>query len=190
MEKENTKYKKIRSESTKLMYYIVSGFCFLFTVLYISPVGDRENKDAPSSEFFVVQGTSVQTEVMNLEKADQVTSFVIVTPKAVPEGFELKGVTVFKKENQKSDQVTLNYITNSNESFKIEESVFKKGLGLGVILDKGDNQTEKVDLFGGVGTLFSNKNGIIKIIWTTRTHFFSIEGHITKEDIIKIAKSM
>lgn len=158
--------------------------------LFIKVGGSEENENGPSSdEFTVIEGSEVISEQMNLEQAQNVTSFAIVAPKWVPADFYLKDVTVSKKTNEKSEDIYLNYQGDQKE-FKIREIIIGNEFGLGATVDEEDTKMEEVDINGHTATLLIYKNGFIELVWTTQNHYFLIEGFLTRVQMLKIAKSM
>jgi hypothetical protein len=158
--------------------------------LFIKVGGSKENGNGPSSdEFTVIQGSEVISEQMGLEQAQSETSFPIIIPQWVPSDYYLKNVTVSKKTNKKSQDIYLNYQGDQNE-FTIREVAIGNQFGLGTTVDHEDTKLEEVEINGHTATLLIYKNGFLEVIWTTQNHYFLIEGFLTREQMLKIARSM
>lgn len=158
--------------------------------LFIKVGGSEENENGPSSdEFTVIEGSEVISEQMNLEQAQQETEFPIIVPKRLPSGVHLKNVTVLKKANIKSKEIYLNYMGSDNQ-FTIREMVVGNRFGFGASFDQEDTKVEEININGHKANLIKYKNGFMGLVWITQNHYLSIEGNITKEQIIRIAESM
>ncbi|QYR23766.1 DUF4367 domain-containing protein [Paenibacillus sp. sptzw28] len=163
------------------------------TVQLFIKVGNPEikDKDAPSNDFSIVQGSEVTSEQMSLEEAQKDTAFSIIVPEGISSEFVLKHVTVVKKQNEKkSKEIYLNYEGQDQRVFTVTEKEIDNQFGSGEIADQDDTKIEEINLNGQTATLFLFKDGKTRLIWTIPSHYFSIEGQITKEEIIQIAKSM
>lgn len=160
-------------------------------VQLVTRSGDVRNKPgAPSNdEFTIVEGSEVVTKQMSLEEASQNTAFTIVIPRTLPAGFTLKNVTVLKEGTEKSKEIFLNYEGNS-KGFIVNEKLAGAQMGTGTIVDREDTTIEQVSINGQKGSLLTFKNGTTNLIWITNSYYYSIEGKLSKEEIIAIAKSM
>lgn len=150
----------------------------------------QNNADAPTpDEFSIVEGSEIVTQKMNLDQAQKLTSFNISVPKVLPSEFSLKYVTVLKKGTERSREIFLNFEGN-DRGFIINEKLVGGQLGSGTVVDREDTQVEQISLNGQEASLLSFKNGTTQLIWVTQTNYFSIEGKLTKQEIIQISKSM
>jgi len=154
----------------------------------------NEAKNAPPSDelFQVIEGSEQIPEHMSLSEAQEVTSFPIQIPKVVPNDFQLKNVTVMRMQSgeEKSTDITLNYSGLQRGGFTIKEMATGEQFGFGSVVDRDDTKVETVQIHDQKGTLLLFKNGQSKLIWITPSHFYSIDGDLTREEIIEIARSM
>lgn len=149
-----------------------------------------ENEDAPIiDDMYIIDEDELISLELDLEEAQRETVFSIKQPKVVPEEYTLKNVTVFKGENAKSEDITLNYEGNEG-NFNINQKLFEESFSAGVTIDNNDTQIESVDIHEHSGSLLQYKNGFLELIWVTESHYYSISGPLSKDQIIKIATSM
>ncbi|QTD40405.1 DUF4367 domain-containing protein [Sporosarcina sp. Te-1] len=148
-----------------------------------------DSMDLPKATAFqVIETPDYQTEQLSMEKAQSVTDFPIILP-AVPNDFQLAHVDVIRKQNEMSKEIYLNY-TNGHRDFTIAEFSSTESFSFGIMADQDDALLEELIIGGQKGSLITYKNNTRQLIWMTESHYFSIEGNLTKEEIIKIAKSM
>ncbi len=160
------------------------------THLFVKVGDSNGGENAPSSDdFSIVEGSEVTSKSMSLEEAQKVTTFSIIVPHHVPSPFVLKQVSVLRKGNEMSQEIYVHYEENQG-GFIITEKQMEDEFGSGMIVDHEDTKIEELKINGQKATLLLFKNGILQLIWTTQDHYFSIEGKLTKEEIIQIAKSM
>ncbi|MFK4997553.1 DUF4367 domain-containing protein [Bacillus sp. N9] len=115
--------------------------------------------------------------------------FPIRIPKYVPDGFQLEQATVLRKEGEKGKEIYVNYISN-DRGFIITELAVEDQFGFGAALDADDVSVEELFIHGQIANLITYKNDHRQLIWMTQTHYFSIEGALTKEEMMEIAQSM
>lgn len=153
--------------------------------------GDAMKKtDAPSSdEFSFVEGSEVVSEQLNLEEAQQVAAFQIKVPQTLPQGFRLKNVTVLRKHSGKSEDIFLHFEGNQR-GFVINEKLAGEQFGSGTIVDQEDTQVEQTAVNGQKASILLFKNGVSKLIFVTQSYYYSIEGQLTKEELLLIAQSL
>lgn len=126
---------------------------------------------------------------LSLEDAQVETAFMIKQPKVIPEGYTLQNVTVIKSETEKSDDIYLNY-ESSEGSFNINQRLVDESFGVGVTVDNDDTQIDSVDIHGYPGSLFQYKDNFLELIWVTESHYYSISGMLSRDEIIEISESM
>lgn len=172
---------------TQFFYKIQGSVAHIFI-----DIGDSSGRsDAPSYDdvFTVVEGSEVTSYQMSLTEAQENTDFIIILPKYVPSGYVLKETTVLKNELGKAQEVYLHYERNGEE-FTINEKKVGEVFGTGMVVDYEDTKVEQVMIKGQKATFLQYKNGVSQLIWTIPHFYLSIEGNLTKEELIRIAKSM
>ncbi|GBF12255.1 DUF4367 domain-containing protein [Tepidibacillus sp. HK-1] len=177
------------SKVTEIFFKVKGPVTQLFT--RVSSQTDQKGKNPPpdSDQFSVVEGSEIVSVQMSLEEAKKNTAFPIKIPKQVPSEFNLMNVTVLQQQNEKSDNIYLHFRSDTR-SFSINEMTIGDGFGSGSIVDTDDTKVEKVLWYDREASLLTFKNGIVKLFWVDQNLYYSIEGQLTKEEIIQIAKSL
>ncbi|MBC7076669.1 MAG: DUF4367 domain-containing protein, partial [Syntrophomonadaceae bacterium] len=132
-----------------------------------------------------------EKEFYSLDKAQQLLGYNIVLPKFLPEGYELAGIFV-RQENDSMSPVDLHYNDNhGEESLIINENPIVNATAFSYNFRNNDAETRTVNINSSEATLiYFEATGIRKIIWQTTQMYYVIEGSLTEEEIIKIAKSI
>lgn len=158
--------------------------------LFITSNNDINEKNSPSDEeFALVEDSEIISESMTLDEAQKITAFPILTPKWLPGETDLQDVTVIREVNGESEEIYLNY--NGDETqFQIRELTAAASFGFGAALDQEDAVLEEVMIHSYQGNLLTFKNDSTQLLWITEDHFLSIEGNLTKEQIMEVAESM
>lgn len=131
-----------------------------------------------------------RTEHMNLSDAQNVTSFKIVIPKYIPEGFTLHDVLVeFEGENNNSNRVTLLY-KKGEELFSIKQLYIDNQYGNTFGVDNEDTTVKEVEIFNQKATFIIFKDNSKILFWDNMQLHFRIESSLTENEILKIAQSM
>ncbi|MCH1627050.1 DUF4367 domain-containing protein [Fredinandcohnia quinoae] len=157
-------------------------------------VGENEEhiedvKEPSLDEYYVIEGSETTMDEIDLEQAKKETAFPILIPKWVPTDFELEHVLVLTKQNQKSDEIYLQYKSNAKH-FTIRQTSTGHEFGLGMSYNKDEVNVEQIKINGYQANLINRSKGISKLFWVTQSIYYSIDGHLTKEEIIQIAESM
>ena len=160
------------------------------TQLFIKVEGDSPSGDKlPSTDDIYIIDDEMISRELSLEDAQEGTAFIIKQPKIVPEGYTLKNVTIFKSDNEKSDDITLNY-EGSEGYFNMNQKLFGESFSAGITVDNEDAQIDSIDIHGRSANLLQYKDDFLELIWVTEDHYYSISGTLSKEEIVEIAKSM
>ncbi|MDQ0340511.1 hypothetical protein J2S00_003326 [Caldalkalibacillus uzonensis] len=146
------------------------------------------NKNQPPPDIIHYSG-EVKLVTMSLEEAQEVTSFSIVLPSHVPEGFNLRDVTVELVDDEKSDQIILNYV-KGEETLTIRETNIQEQMGYSIGVDHEDTKIIDVDIQGNSGTLFIFKDNSKKLIWVDQDLQFIIDSQLSEHEIKKVANTM
>ncbi|WP_018131125.1 DUF4367 domain-containing protein [Effusibacillus pohliae] len=150
---------------------------------------DTPPDDPSAANARIIEGSEIQSLHMSLEQARQAAGFPIRLPQQVPAEFTLKDVTVLKKRTEKSQEIYLNY-AGSQRRFHINEKMTGPQFGAGAFVDRDDTKVEDVTVHGQKAVLLTYKNGVTELIWVTQDTYFSIEGNLTKQEILQIAESL
>ncbi|HEY4552229.1 MAG TPA: DUF4367 domain-containing protein [Bacillaceae bacterium] len=144
----------------------------------------------PTDEgFAVIEDSEAVSERMSLEEAQKVTDFAIKIPKSVPSDARLDHVAVTRQAGEKSREIYLHYMRGGTP-FTFTQMSASDQFGFGGAADGDDTKIEDVLISGQKGILIVFKNGHVQLIWMTQTHYYSIEGDVTKEEAMQMANSM
>ncbi|GKV56228.1 hypothetical protein NCCP2222_21750 [Sporosarcina sp. NCCP-2222] len=141
-----------------------------------------------ATAFQVIETPEYEAEQLSVEEAQSVTDFPIILP-VVPVDFELSHVDVIRKQNEMSNEIYLNY-TGKDREFTITQLSSTESFSFGIVADRDDSKVEEWIIGAHKGSLITYKNNLRQLIWMTESHYFSIEGNLTEEEIVKIARSM
>lgn len=137
-----------------------------------------------------VLGTATKQETMTLDEAQKITGFNIMTPKSVPDGFDLRDVTAVIRDTGGSDEVQLHYV-RGEEMYTINElDLSDKTMGFVQGVDREDTELRNVNIHAKEGKLFLFKDGTNKLIWEMNHILFEIESSLSEEMLIQIAESI
>lgn len=128
-------------------------------------------------------------------EAQKKVNFTIISPNYIPKGFKLISVDVSNK-NEEKEVVSLLYLYKQNatksQCFEISQKSFPKYTEDDTINVK-TNQTTKVEhitINQTNATLVRYEKSLNKLIWIDQQILYKIDGNLSKEEIIKIAKSV
>jgi len=99
-------------------------------------------------------------------------------PQYIPEGYEIIS-------NEVQHGAVLKIYSNTKNRFIFSQFV----LSINLNIDIENREYEKVDINGNIGIFYTEK-GINHIVWDDSKYCFEIKGSISKDEIIKIAKSL
>ncbi|MBP3041047.1 DUF4367 domain-containing protein [Bacillaceae bacterium Marseille-Q3522] len=137
-------------------------------------------------QYSITGDTQTTSKDMSLEEARKMTNFAIRFPKEVPVEFALKDVTVYTANNEKSNEINLNYEA-AHSSFTIWITAGDE-IGFGSVME--DGRIEEVTVNGRKASFILFRNGFTKLVWTEQDMMYMIEGPLTREEIINMANSM
>ncbi len=150
--------------------------------------GEYTDTEDGVSGIFVIEDSELITQEMDLEEAQKVTDFTINIP-SVPNEFLLEKVIVLREGDQLSNEVYLNYVSGDRE-FIVAEKKLVGQYAFGGVADSDDTVVEEVLINGQTANILSFKDDTRRITWMTQTSYFYVEGKLTMEEILEIAKSM
>lgn len=142
-----------------------------------------------SDDIYMIEEPEMVSYEMSIEDAQQETSFIIKQPKFVPEGYILENVTVFKSQIELSNEIFLNY-SGKKGNFDINQKLLEESFSGGVTINNDDAQIDSVDIQGLSASLLQYHSGFLELIWVTESHYYSISGTLSRDEIIEIAESM
>ncbi len=124
-----------------------------------------------------------------LEEARKKATFKILIPAYLPPGFSLKEVT-WEKIRNPSYRVTLNYQGPQGGFLSISQQNLLGEMGAGYMYDSEDTLVEEVIIQGSPATLTISKNKLARIFWLNQNVSFELFGQISKNEILKVVKSL
>lgn len=143
---------------------------------------------SPSEDFQVIEIETTE-KIMSLSEAQEITDFEILVPKKVPTQFGPPSVKVFYANDQVDDKVELQYYHNE-ESFTIKEYYVRHQMGYGYGADLDDTKVQEIMIHGQKGVLFSYKDGDKRLVWDYLDYHLELNGRLSEEQVIEIARSM
>ncbi len=153
--------------------------------------GDRT--DQPNSDESLMID-DIETEKpdykhMSFEEAQKNTTFDIKEPTFIPDDIESVDITVVQFENEINEMVTIHY-EGAYRSFTIEQGLIGDSFSMGNVFHQEEVEIETIDINGHKASMVKLKHGYTKLIWTTQSHYYSIDGELTEEEVIEIAESI
>ncbi|MEW6662237.1 MAG: DUF4367 domain-containing protein [Bacillota bacterium] len=127
-----------------------------------------------------------ETEV-SLDEARLRLPFNLMLPKYLPEGFQLRSIRLYGKKPVV--EVTLRYI-GPNGLLVIKQKGITDNTASGFGYDVDDTKVKRIDIHGVQATLLENESGQSTIVWHHQGVNFKVEGMLSPEEIIRIAKSL
>jgi hypothetical protein len=154
-----------------------------------TPPMDGKGAPPPSPEVYQVNKVETKEEIMSLSEAQDVTDFEILVPKKVPEYFGPPSVKVFFANDEVDNKIELQY-SHDQDIFTINEHYVRGQMGYGYSVDFDDTKVQEVMIHGKKGVLFSFKNGDKRLIWDYLNYQLELNGRLSEEQIIEIARSI
>lgn len=125
--------------------------------------------------------------------AQKKVHFRLFIPEHIPKDFKLSIVDVLNKYDKK-ETVTFLYINSDSDKeyfFEIMQRSYSNGTNVTMNIQKDENtKTENLTVDGIEYTLISYEKNLNGLLWDIGNIGCEISGNISKDDIIKIAKSM
>lgn len=142
-----------------------------------------------TDHYEVISYSLNHAESLDLEKAREISDFLIRVPQSVPAEFNVSQVKAIRNPNEKIQEVYLIY-QGEKRAFVIREQAIDEKTSLGTAVNLSDTEVLDIHIKGAKGTLFQYQNGVSRLVWMSDRHSFSIEGRLTQEEIISIAESI
>lgn len=160
-------YHHFTTRAIKIMLVAAVLFALLLTAFVI-----------PSSREFIIDNLGIySTYQLTEDNGNSVSGEISVG--YVPEGFELES------EEFKS-KCGVSVYTSTNNYF----TVYKYPSSTKVNFDTENTNVEKISISSKIYTYSSKELDIGCVIWTQNDYIFIIEGHLPKEELLKIAETI
>ena len=98
----------------------------------------------------------------------------------IPEGFELENTDYYSK------YIVNNYVSNDGNSY----TIYKYSSSVKINFNTQDMEIEKIIFNDIVFNYCMSDFGVSSVIWTNNDYIYEIDGQLSKEEIIKIAKTV
>jgi hypothetical protein len=126
-------------------------------------------------------------------EAQKKVHFKLLIPEYIPKEFTLNNVDVSNKYEDK-EAVNFLYLNPSSENkdcYEIMQRSFPNGADVTLNIKKDENtKIENLVIDGIEYTLVSYEKNLTGIFWNNGNIGYEINGNISKDDIIKVVKSM
>lgn len=126
-------------------------------------------------------------------EAQKKVHFKLFMPEHIPKDFKLSRVDVLNKY-EKKETITFLYINSNNDKkdcFEIMQRSYSNGTNVTMNIQKDENtKIENLTIDGIEYTLISYEKNLNGLVWDTGNIGCEISGNISRDDIIRIAKSM
>ncbi len=137
-----------------------------------------------------LEGELKPPEPLNLEEARQRSSFEILAPEYIPEGYIFNYATVSNSTNlapegKSSETATLSY-KKGNESFEIAETIYESEREEPVAIQ----EAEDIDINGNKGKYFDEFPELKMVQWNLGEVEITLTGPLEKAEMLKIAESI
>ncbi|WP_134699326.1 DUF4367 domain-containing protein [Ammoniphilus sp. YIM 78166] len=161
-------------------------------MIRVGDTPDNGKGAPPQEEFSIIPGSQSVPQNMTLEEAQEIMKFPIMVPQVVPGNFNLNHATVMTNAiDEKYSEIILYYSNDIDKEkfFYVQQFTISDQFGAGATY--GDRLIEEVNIGGHKATLaYSPKEEFSTLTWVTQSHYISIWGHLTKDEIIQVAKSL
>ncbi|MFB1050246.1 DUF4367 domain-containing protein [Paraliobacillus sp. JSM ZJ581] len=127
---------------------------------------------------------------MSLEEAVKEASFKIVTPRKIPDGYQLDRVTRKTFEGTPLEDVFLHYGGKGNHFVIKQSKVNEEFYSSSITVNNDIAQVKTIDLDGIEATLISYDDGTTTLLWMRMRTEVSITGNLKKDELITMAKSL
>lgn len=126
-------------------------------------------------------------------EAQKKVHFRLFIPEYIPKDFKLSKVDILNKY-EKKETVTFLYInanSDKKDCFEITQKSFPNGTNIALNIKKDENtKIENITIGGLEYTLVNYEENLNGLLWDSGAIGCEINGNITKDEIIKVAKSM
>jgi len=206
LSKERKKFVKKRNLTAAAFLLIFIGFFFVSS---LTPVGAFTNKIIKSIISITEDTFNIHKKV-NSNSIPHITNkefddprigetqnkinFELSVPKYMTKNYYLDNIDVLN-ENKEQELVSLRYINSENYAksgfIQINQEKNPNGATISLnVLREADTQMKEIKIDGIEYVLFLYNNGFSKLMWDIQNISYTINGQISEDEIIKIAKSM
>lgn len=140
------------------------------------------NVEAARKEFFKVITKVYErfTEIRIYESENATPVLTFYRPGYVPKGYELE-----KQENYNSICYDVYYVSKTGNTINYSQHTF----GGTYIFDTEDAYTD-VRIIDGIEVHLTEKNGLSQVYWNDDSFFYTLDGKIELQELVKMAESV
>lgn len=135
--------------------------------------------------------TPAHPENTTIEDATNKLAFNLLLPGAMPDGFQLDSVRIFKEADQSYKNVFLEYADQSGDLIKIDEHLIQSdstSLRSDIAKDAGTIKETKIK--GNKAILVILPDGMINLEWLSKNIKFSVSGKLTEPEALNLGESL
>lgn len=137
-----------------------------------------------------ISTNEVKLEKLTVEEARLITTFGIVVPKYIPEGYAFSGIYVQVVESKKSSHVLIKYNNDEGDTLEIRETDTNDQRGYSIGIDNDDTEIVDINVPGISGSILTFKNGSKKAVINKQNIQIVIDSDLSNEELREIAKSL
>jgi len=150
--------------------------------------GDDKTKPTPPPQ--TVKEINTEPQIMiTLEEAKTKVPFPLRVPTYLPPAYHLKKVT-YQKQTSYTAEVTMEYKGPKDNYFTITQLNFTGELGTGYAYDREDTTIKNVMIGSNKAKIAQSKSGFVRLMWIDGQINLNLEGKLSSQEAIKIARSI
>jgi len=135
-------------------------------------------------------GVAEEKRLIPLKEAQRLLDYDIILPQDIPEGFKLAGVYVRRGDQMSPVKLYFEH-TGGKGNLTIEEKPLTRASAFSHNIRINDAEIKEVDIGGSSATLIYFKNMESRqLMGQTPAMYYTIEGPVTEEEILRIGRSM
>lgn len=150
---------------------------------------DNEIMQAPAPAFNIATD-QITLEKLTIEEARSATTFRIIVPKYLPEGYIFSGVFVQAEENKKSSHILIKYNDGEGNTLEFTETDINDQRGYSIGIDNDDTDIVDINISGVKGNILSFKNGTKKVVINMQNIQLVIDSKLSDMELREIVKNL
>lgn len=161
-----------------------------FTQLMGTTLSKNNEKKQVPAPAINVSTEEIKLEKFTIEEAQSVTTFEIVVPSYLPEGYTFSGVYVQTEGGRKSSHVLIKYINKEGDTIEIRETDTNIQRGYSIGIDNDDTKIKNIDVRGINGSILIFKNGSKKVVINNQNIQVVIDSDLPEKELQQIVSLM
>lgn len=173
---------------TNMFYKIQDSVVQLFASNEEKPLAKNAGNDMP--EIKLTDNSNMQIkEFDSMESLKTESNFQVTLPSYIPKDFKLDKIEIYYMDESIPLETYL-YYEAKEHSFIITQIKQNGEMGFNGAVQSDKEQVVETEVNGYPATLVETTHDYNELVWFTTSNYLSIEGHLTSNEIIKIARSM